>query len=174
MDSFFFRFKNSLVLMALLLAQTIGLAIQVRRPIETGAADSPKVNLARSWCRRPHHPRRAPLLEHRPHRPLHLGQLRRPPRRPPARPRPPVPDRPAPHPAGRHRRRRRPGPPPPGPPRLSAALHQLHRRRTGHRHRRLRALPRPLHRQGRRRRPQSRHARHHPRRHRRQGPRRLR
>ena len=35
--------------MALLLAQTIGLAIQVRRPIETGASDSPKVTLARSW-----------------------------------------------------------------------------------------------------------------------------
>ncbi len=49
MDSFFARFKNALVLIALLLAQTIALAIQVRRPIESGAADGPKVTLARSW-----------------------------------------------------------------------------------------------------------------------------
>jgi len=49
MDSFFARFKNSLVLIALLLAQTIGLAIQVRRPIASGAADGPEVTLARSW-----------------------------------------------------------------------------------------------------------------------------
>jgi len=49
MDSFFVRYKNALVLIALLLAQTIALAIQVRRPIETGAIDSPKVTLARSW-----------------------------------------------------------------------------------------------------------------------------
>ena len=32
MESFFTRFKNVLVLVAILLAQTIGLAIQVRRP----------------------------------------------------------------------------------------------------------------------------------------------
>ena len=32
MDSFFYRFRNSLVLVLLLVAQTIGLAIQVRRP----------------------------------------------------------------------------------------------------------------------------------------------
>lgn len=49
MDSFFARFKNALVLIALLLAQTIALAIQVRRPIESGAADGAKVTLARSW-----------------------------------------------------------------------------------------------------------------------------
>ena len=49
MDSFFARFKNALVLIALLLAQTIALAIQVRRPIESGAADGAEVTLARSW-----------------------------------------------------------------------------------------------------------------------------
>ena len=49
MDSFFARFKNALVLIALLLAQTIALAIQVRRPIESGVADGTKVTLARSW-----------------------------------------------------------------------------------------------------------------------------
>ncbi len=49
MDSFFARFKNALVLIALLLAQTIALAIQVRRPVESGAADGAKVTLARSW-----------------------------------------------------------------------------------------------------------------------------
>ena len=49
MDSFFARFKNALVLIALLLAQTIALAIQVRRPVETGVADGPKVTLARAW-----------------------------------------------------------------------------------------------------------------------------
>jgi len=37
MESFFSRFKNVLVLVAVLLAQTIGLAIQVRRPVEVGA-----------------------------------------------------------------------------------------------------------------------------------------
>jgi rod shape-determining protein MreC len=49
MESFFIRFKNVLVLVTVLLAQTIGLAIQVRRPVESGAPDSPKVTLLRSW-----------------------------------------------------------------------------------------------------------------------------
>ncbi len=61
MDSFFFRFKNSLVLVALLLLQTIGLAIQVRRPAASTTAfgpsvtstlavpDHPDVTVARSW-----------------------------------------------------------------------------------------------------------------------------
>lgn len=49
MDSFFTRFKNVLVLVVVLLAQTIGLAIQVRRPVEQGAPDSPRVTLLRSW-----------------------------------------------------------------------------------------------------------------------------
>jgi rod shape-determining protein MreC len=49
MESFFIRFKNVLVLVTVLLAQTIGLAIQVRRPVESGAPDSPKVTLLRHW-----------------------------------------------------------------------------------------------------------------------------
>jgi rod shape-determining protein MreC len=50
MESFFTRFKNVLVLVAILLAQTIGLAIQVRRPVESGAPDSSKVTLIRYWA----------------------------------------------------------------------------------------------------------------------------
>jgi rod shape-determining protein MreC len=50
MESFFTRFKNVLVLVAILLAQTIGLAIQVRRPVESGAPDSAKVTLIRYWA----------------------------------------------------------------------------------------------------------------------------
>ena len=71
MDSFLFRFRNSLVLVLLLVAQTIGLAIQVRRPAgfslrtaapavgssagamssptSTEAPDAEGVTLARSW-----------------------------------------------------------------------------------------------------------------------------
>ncbi|HWW96796.1 MAG TPA: hypothetical protein VNY74_03830, partial [Edaphobacter sp.] len=49
MESFFTRFKNVLVLVAILLAQTIGLAIQVRRPVESGAPDSRNVTLLRYW-----------------------------------------------------------------------------------------------------------------------------
>lgn len=49
MESFFSRFKNVLVLVVVLLAQTIGLAIQVRRPLEQGAPDGPRVTLLRSW-----------------------------------------------------------------------------------------------------------------------------
>jgi rod shape-determining protein MreC len=50
MESFFTRFKNVLVLVAILLAQTIGLAVQVRRPVESGAPDSSKVTLLRYWA----------------------------------------------------------------------------------------------------------------------------
>jgi rod shape-determining protein MreC len=50
MESFFTRFKNVLVLVAILLAQTIGLAVQVRRPVEAGAPDSSKVILLRYWA----------------------------------------------------------------------------------------------------------------------------
>jgi rod shape-determining protein MreC len=50
MESFFTRFKNVLVLVAILLAQTIGLAVQVRRPVEAGAPDSSKVTLLRYWA----------------------------------------------------------------------------------------------------------------------------
>ena len=49
MESFFTRFKNVLVLVAVLLAQTIVLAIQVRRPIESGAPEGNKVTLIRYW-----------------------------------------------------------------------------------------------------------------------------
>jgi rod shape-determining protein MreC len=49
MESFFSRFKNVFVLVTVLMAQTIGLAIQVRRPVDSGAPDSPKVTLLRSW-----------------------------------------------------------------------------------------------------------------------------
>lgn len=49
MESFFTRFRNVLVLVAVLLAQTIGLAIQVRRPVESGAPDSHQVTLMRYW-----------------------------------------------------------------------------------------------------------------------------
>ncbi|HWW23150.1 MAG TPA: rod shape-determining protein MreC [Edaphobacter sp.] len=49
MESFFTRFKNVLVLVAVLLAQTIALAIQVRRPVESGAPDGNKVTLIRYW-----------------------------------------------------------------------------------------------------------------------------
>ncbi len=50
MDSFFVRYKNSLVLIALLLAQTIGLAVQVRRPVAASAPDAPSVSLVRYWA----------------------------------------------------------------------------------------------------------------------------
>lgn len=49
MESFFARFKNVLVLVTVLLAQTIGLAIQVRRPVVQGAPDGAKVTLLRTW-----------------------------------------------------------------------------------------------------------------------------
>ncbi len=50
MESFFTRFKNVLVLVVILLAQTIGLAIQVRRPVESGAPDGTKVTVLRYWA----------------------------------------------------------------------------------------------------------------------------
>jgi rod shape-determining protein MreC len=50
MESFFTRFKNVLVLVAILLAQTIGLAVQVRRPVEPGSPDGNSVTLIRYWA----------------------------------------------------------------------------------------------------------------------------
>jgi rod shape-determining protein MreC len=50
MESFVTRFKNVLVLVAILLAQTIGLAVQVRRPAEPGAPDGRSVALIRYWA----------------------------------------------------------------------------------------------------------------------------
>jgi len=48
MESFFSRYRNSLVLMTVLLAQVIGLAVQVRRPGAT-PQDRGGVRLIRSW-----------------------------------------------------------------------------------------------------------------------------
>ncbi len=50
MESFVTRFKNVLVLVAILLAQTIGLAVQVRRPVDPGAPDGTSVTLLRYWA----------------------------------------------------------------------------------------------------------------------------
>ena len=50
MESFVTRYKNVLVLVAILLAQTIGLAVQVRRPVEPGAPDGGSVTLIRYWA----------------------------------------------------------------------------------------------------------------------------
>jgi rod shape-determining protein MreC len=52
MESFFSRYKNLLVLMAVLLAQVVGLAVQVRRPVSgpaDAARDSNHVPLIRYW-----------------------------------------------------------------------------------------------------------------------------
>ena len=53
MESFFSRFKNPLVLIAIVLMQVIALAMQVQRPakgLETGGvADGPRVTLLRRW-----------------------------------------------------------------------------------------------------------------------------
>src|SRR3984893_276798 len=50
MESFVTRFKNVLVLVVILLAQTIGLAVHVRRPVEPGAPDGSSVTLLRYWA----------------------------------------------------------------------------------------------------------------------------
>ncbi|WP_263383711.1 rod shape-determining protein MreC [Granulicella arctica] len=50
MESFFSRFKNALVLIVILLVQTIGLAIQVRRPVGADEPDGRKVYLLRYWA----------------------------------------------------------------------------------------------------------------------------
>jgi rod shape-determining protein MreC len=49
MESFFVRYKNVLVLVTVLLAQTISLAIQVRRPAEASSPDGSDVTLIRYW-----------------------------------------------------------------------------------------------------------------------------
>jgi rod shape-determining protein MreC len=48
MESFFSRYRNALVLIAVLLAQVIGLAVQVRRP-DPDAPDKGGVRVIRSW-----------------------------------------------------------------------------------------------------------------------------
>ena len=52
MESFFSRYKNALVLIAVLLAQVIGVAIQVRRPLpkEHAQPDAGGVRLIRYWA----------------------------------------------------------------------------------------------------------------------------
>lgn len=53
MDSFFFRFRNALVLIVVVLLQVVALAVQVQRPVEGtvpgGAPDGRKITLLRRW-----------------------------------------------------------------------------------------------------------------------------
>ncbi len=49
MESFFSRFKNAFVLIAILLAQTIALATQIARPADPLHPDGPQVRLLRLW-----------------------------------------------------------------------------------------------------------------------------
>ncbi len=134
MDSFFTRYKNSLVLIAVLLVQTIGLAIQVPHRADSAGADGRSVLLLRYWAvstitpferlfhgtgwlirngwsnyidLRHTHAQNLALQQQ-------LGQLRIQ--------------------AGGHRRGRHPGPSPAGAARLPAALRRRHCRRAGHRH----------------------------------------
>jgi rod shape-determining protein MreC len=50
MESFFSRFKNPLVLIAILLAQTVLLATEIQRPLRMGDSDQPRVRLLRLWA----------------------------------------------------------------------------------------------------------------------------
>ena len=50
MESFLSRFKNPLVLIALLLVQAVGLATQVRRPTDVAHPDGTNVRLLRLWA----------------------------------------------------------------------------------------------------------------------------
>jgi rod shape-determining protein MreC len=50
MESFFSRFKNALVLIAILLAQTIALATQINRPADPLHPDGAQVRLVRLWA----------------------------------------------------------------------------------------------------------------------------
>jgi rod shape-determining protein MreC len=50
MESFFIRFKNALVLLAILLVQTLALAVQVRRPADPMHPDAMQVRLIRMWA----------------------------------------------------------------------------------------------------------------------------
>lgn len=49
MESFYVRFRNQLVLMAILLAQIVALAVQVRRPADPSSPDAGSVRLIRLW-----------------------------------------------------------------------------------------------------------------------------
>ncbi len=50
MESFFSRFKNALVLIAILLVQTLALATQIHRPEDTAHPDGKHVRLIRLWA----------------------------------------------------------------------------------------------------------------------------
>jgi rod shape-determining protein MreC len=50
MESFLTRYKNVLVLMAILLAQTLALATQINRPRDPEHPDGPQVRLVRLWA----------------------------------------------------------------------------------------------------------------------------
>src|SRR5262249_9416846 len=50
MESFFGRYKNPLVLMAVLFVQVIGLATQVKRPFDPKNPNSPGTPLIRVWA----------------------------------------------------------------------------------------------------------------------------
>lgn len=50
MESFFSRFKNALVLIAILLAQIVALATQVNRPVDPRQPDGRNVRLIRLWA----------------------------------------------------------------------------------------------------------------------------
>ena len=50
MESFLSRFKNPLVLIAILLAQSIALATQVRRSADAQRPDGQHVRLVRLWA----------------------------------------------------------------------------------------------------------------------------
>ncbi len=49
MESFYSRYRNVLMLMAILLVQVIGLAVQVRRPATAAGRDGTQVRLIRYW-----------------------------------------------------------------------------------------------------------------------------
>jgi len=49
MESFFSRYRNSAVLALVLLAQVIGLAVQLKRPLDPNNPDAGTVRLLRSW-----------------------------------------------------------------------------------------------------------------------------
>ena len=50
MESFFSRFKNALVMIAILLVQTVGLATQINRPTDPEHPDGKHVRLLRLWA----------------------------------------------------------------------------------------------------------------------------
>jgi rod shape-determining protein MreC len=49
MESFFTRYRNPAILALILLAQVLGLAVQVKRPVDPGNPDAGSVRLLRSW-----------------------------------------------------------------------------------------------------------------------------